>query len=182
MELAGKERQALLKLARDTVANRLAGKEAPVPPAEPEIMRESRGAFVCVKKRGNLRGCIGYIQAVKPLALAISEMAEAAAFQDPRFPPLQREELPGLSFEISVLSPLKQITDVNEIEVGIHGLYIAKGHRSGLLLPQVAGEYGWDRQTFLEQTCFKAGLPPTAWNDPTTKIFIFSADVFGDST
>jgi hypothetical protein len=180
MELSEKEQQALLKLARDTVANRLAGKESPAPPKEPEIMQENRGAFVCVKKQGNLRGCIGYIQAVKPLAVAISEMAEAAAFQDPRFPPLQRDELSGLSFEISILSPLKQITDVNEIEVGRHGLYIVMGFRSGLLLPQVASEYGWDRRTFLEQTCFKAGLSPGAWKEPTAKIFIFSADVFGD--
>jgi AmmeMemoRadiSam system protein A len=180
MELTEKERQTLLKLARDTVASSLKGQEAPAPPEEPEIMRENRGAFVCVKKRGNLRGCIGYIQAVKPLAITISEMAEAAAFQDPRFPPLREEELRDLTFEISILSHLKQITDTGEIEVGTHGLYIVKGPHSGLLLPQVATEYGWDRGAFLEQTCYKAGLPPNAWRDRTTKIFIFSADVFGD--
>jgi uncharacterized protein len=143
-------------------------------------MQDNRGAFVCVKKRGNLRGCIGYIQAIKPLAITISEMAEAAAFQDPRFPPLRQDELRDLTFEISILSPLKQITDINEIEVGKHGLYIVKGIHAGLLLPQVATEYGWDSETFLEQTCCKAGLPPNAWHDKTTKIYSFSADVFGD--
>ena len=179
MELTEKEKQTLLTLAKDTVASLLKGQEAPAPPEDPEIMRENRGAFVCVKKKGTLRGCIGYIQAVKPLAVTISEMAEAAAFQDSRFPPLRQDELRDLTFEISILSPLKQITDANEIEVGKHGLYIVKGAHSGLLLPQVATEYGWDRDVFLEQTCYKAGLPPMAWKDRTAKIYIFSADVFG---
>ncbi len=180
MELTEKEKQILLKLARDTVASHLNGREAPSPPSEPGILGEKRGAFVCVKKQGDLRGCIGYIQAIKPLAMTIAEMAEAAAFQDPRFAPLRPNEFDDLSFEISVLSPLRQITDTNEIEVGKHGLYIVKGHYSGLLLPQVATEYGWDRETFLEETCCKAGLPPDAWSDRNTKIYIFSADVFGD--
>jgi uncharacterized protein len=180
MELTENERQTLLKLAKDTVASRLTGREAPPPPVKPEIMQEKRGAFVCVKKRGNLRGCIGYVQAVKPLGAAISEMAEAAAFQDPRFPPLRQNEFDELTFELSILSPLKQIADTNEIEVGTHGLYIVRDFHSGLLLPQVATECGWDRKTFLEQTCCKAGLPPDAWRDPDTRIYAFSADVFGD--
>jgi AmmeMemoRadiSam system protein A len=180
MELTEKERQALLGLARDTVVSSLKGQRAPALPEEPEIFRENRGAFVTIKKRGNLRGCIGFIQAIKPLAITISEMAEAAAFQDPRFPPLRRDELPDLNFEISILSPLKRITDTSEIKVGAHGLYVVKGLHSGLLLPQVATEYGWDSRTFLEQTCCKAGLPADAWKNPTTKIYIFSADVFGD--
>ncbi len=109
-------------------------------------------------------------------------MAVAAAFCDPRFPPLQREELKELTIEISVLSPLKQISAVEEIEVGHHGLYIRKGHCGGLLLPQVATECNWDRMTFLRETCRKAGLPSRAWQDEDTKVYIFSADIFGSGT
>jgi len=107
-------------------------------------------------------------------------MAVAAAFDDPRFPPLKAEELKDLELEISVLSPLKKIRDIHEIEVGKHGLYIVRGYHSGLLLPQVAIEYGWDRETFLEETCYKAGLPPDAWRDAQTEIYVFSADYFGE--
>jgi len=110
----------------------------------------------------------------------VREMAPAAAFQDPRFKPLQADELPGLEIEISVLSPLRLIKSTDEIEVGKHGLYIVRGMNRGLLLPQVATEYHWDRLTFLEQTCQKAGLPPDAWKDPRTQIYVFRADIFGD--
>ena len=105
-------------------------------------------------------------------------MAEAAALRDPRFPPVNEKELPDLEIEISVLTPLKKIADVSEIEVGKHGIYIKKGWNSGLLLPQVATEYGWNRQTFLEHTCQKAGLPSNAWKEKGTEIYIFSADIF----
>jgi AmmeMemoRadiSam system protein A len=105
-------------------------------------------------------------------------MAEAAAFKDPRFTPVKEKELPELDIEISVLTPLKKITDVNEIQVGKHGIYIVKGMWAGLLLPQVATEYGWDRQTFLEHTCQKAGLPSNVWKEKDTEIYIFSADIF----
>ena len=128
------------------------------------------GAFVTLKKRDNLRGCIGYIKAYKPLWETVQEMAVAAAFHDPRFPSLKPEEVPQLTFEISVLSPLKRIKDINEIEVGKHGLYIIHGHRAGLLLPQVATEYKWDGETFLAETCHKAGLPANAWMDKESEI------------
>jgi AmmeMemoRadiSam system protein A len=105
-------------------------------------------------------------------------MAEAAAFQDPRFPPVSSQELDQLDYEISVLTPLRRIKDVEEIQVGIHGIYLKRGGSSGLLLPQVATEWGWDRTTFLEHTCTKAGLPEDAWKDTKTEIYIFSADVF----
>jgi len=105
-------------------------------------------------------------------------MAEAAAFKDPRFTPVKEKELSELDIEISVLTPLKRITDINEIQVGKHGIYMVKGMWAGLLLPQVATEYGWDRQTFLEHTCQKAGLPSNAWKDKETEIYIFSADIF----
>jgi len=107
-------------------------------------------------------------------------MAQAAAFNDPRFPPVREDELKSLDIEISALTPLKQIHDVGEIEVGRHGIYIVKGLRSGLLLPQVASEYKWDRTTFLEETCRKAGLRDDAWKDPDAQIFIFSAQVFSE--
>jgi AmmeMemoRadiSam system protein A len=106
------------------------------------------------------------------------EMAQAAAFEDPRFPPLTQKELADLEIEISVLTPFRQVRDVTEIEVGKHGLFLERGGRSGLLLPQVATEYRWDRQTFLEHTCLKAGLPREAWQDPETRIYVFSAEIF----
>jgi len=128
-----------------------------------------------------LRGCIGYIKAYKPLWETVQEMAIAAAFHDPRFPSLKPDEVKQLTFEISVLSPFKRIKDINEIEVGKHGLYMVRGYRSGLLLPQVATEYKWDRETFLQETCYKAGLPLDSWKDKETEIYIFSADYFGDT-
>jgi AmmeMemoRadiSam system protein A len=105
-------------------------------------------------------------------------MALSAAFCDPRFPPLTPQEFKDIHLEISVLSPLRKIKQVDEIQVGVHGLYIRQGPCRGLLLPQVATEYHWDRETFLQQTCCKACLPPQAWKDPQTEIYIFSADIF----
>jgi len=146
----------------------------------PETLKKPRGAFVTLKKHGMLRGCIGFIQPTRPLCDVVADVARAAAFDDPRFPPLRSKELEDVKIEISVLSPLRQIEDINEIEVGRHGLYIAKGSKAGLLLPQVATENGWDRLTFLHETCRKAGLPGDAWRDRDTAIYIFSAEVFGE--
>jgi len=179
MELTEKDKNALLDLAKNTIAAKLNKKDMPQIAVDSAILKEKRGAFVTLKKRGHLRGCIGYIKAVKPLRETVQEMAIAAAFHDPRFPALKAEELKDLSFEISVLSPLSRIKDVSEIEVGKHGLYIINGYNSGLLLPQVAVEYKWDRETFLRETCHKAGLPAQAWQDEATEIYIFSADYFG---
>ena len=133
--------------------------------------------FVTLTRHGRLRGCIGYLKAVKPLLAAVQEMATAAAFHDPRFPALREEELADLELEISVLSPMHLIKNIDEIEVGRHGLYLERGSFQGLLLPQVATQYGWDRLTFLRQTCLKAGLDPDAWQDPATRIFVFTADI-----
>ncbi len=177
--LSQEERKALLEHARRSIECRIQGKPLPDLTPVSDVLNEKRGAFVTLKKNGRLRGCIGYIEARKPLSQAVSEMALAAAFNDPRFPPLKREELAGLDIEISVLSPLKKIKDIHEIEVGKHGLYVVKGFHSGLLLPQVATEYRWDRLTFLQETCYKAGLPADAWRDKDTDIYIFSAEVFG---
>ncbi len=118
--------------------------------------------------------------ASKPLLETVIEAAEASAFHDPRFPPLDKRELPGISIDISVLSEPRPLASLDEIQVGTHGLIVRRGLRSGLLLPQVATEYGWDRDTFLTHTCFKAGLPGDAWRAPDTEIELFSAEVFGE--
>jgi AmmeMemoRadiSam system protein B/AmmeMemoRadiSam system protein A len=172
------EKRTLHQIARAVIENKVKGKPVPEFKVDSPILNENRGAFVTIEKKGQLRGCIGYIEGRGPLHRTIEEMAEAAAFRDPRFTPVTERELPDLDIEISVLTPLKKITDVNEIEVGKHGIYMKKGWNSGLLLPQVATEYGWDRQTFLEHTCQKAGLPSNAWKDKNTEIYIFSADIF----
>jgi AmmeMemoRadiSam system protein B/AmmeMemoRadiSam system protein A len=176
--LNDQEKKTLHQIAKTVIDNKARGKTVPEFKVDSPILMENRGAFVTVQKKGQLRGCIGYIEGRGPLYRTIEEMAEAAAFRDPRFMPVTEKELPDLDIEISVLTPLKKITDVNEIEVGKHGIYIKQGWNSGLLLPQVATEYGWDRRTFLEHTCQKAGLPSNAWKDKNTEIYIFSADIF----
>jgi len=177
MGLTDEEKKELLELARTSVDSKLTGCELFQPRMTPTL-GEKRGVFVTIKKRGQLRGCIGYIQGVQQLCDAVSEMARAAAFRDPRFPPVRKEETPALTYEISVLTPMREINSPDEIQIGVHGLYVVKGHHSGLLLPQVATEYHMDSLTFLEQTCHKAGLPPDAWKEGDTKIFVFSAEVF----
>jgi MEMO1 family protein len=172
------EKKTLHHIAKTVIENKARGKPIPDFKIESAILKENRGAFVTIHKKGQLRGCIGYIEGHGPLHRTIQEMAEAAAFSDPRFTPVREKELPELELEISVLTPLKKIKDVNEIQVGRHGIYIKKGWYSGLLLPQVATEYGWDRLTFIEHTCQKAGLPPNAWKEMDTEIYIFSADIF----
>jgi AmmeMemoRadiSam system protein A len=181
MELTKKEKATLLDIAKKTIAAKVNNKDMPKYTVDSETLKEERGAFVTLKKSGNLRGCIGYIKAVKPLWETVQEMAVAAAFHDPRFPSLKPEEIRELTFEISVLSPFQRVKDINEIQVGKHGLYIVHGYNSGLLLPQVASEYGWDREALLKETCSKAGLQPQAWRDKETEIYIFSADYFGDA-
>jgi len=178
--LSVEEKRQLLRIARSVIERRVQSKEIPAFQVSSESLKEERGLFVTLHKGSALRGCIGYIQGIKPLYLAVAEMAEAAAFQDPRFPPVSPEELQDLKLEISVLTPLHKIREVSEIQVGTHGIYIVRGSQSGLLLPQVATEYGWDRTRFLQQTCLKAGLPPEAWQDPQCELFVFSADIFSE--
>jgi AmmeMemoRadiSam system protein B/AmmeMemoRadiSam system protein A len=176
--LNSEEKKTLHQIAKTVIENKARGKAVPEFKIDAPILKENRGAFVTIHKKGQLRGCIGYIEGRGPLYKTVEEMAEAAAFRDPRFTPVSEKELSDLDVEISVLTPLKKITDPSEIEVGKHGIYIKKGWYSGLLLPQVATEYGWDRQTFLEHTCLKAGLPTHAWKDKNIEIYIFSADIF----
>lgn len=176
--LTDEEKAQLRGIARQAIISRLEGRHPPDLINESEKLKQPRGAFVSLHKHGRLRGCIGHIRTERPLQNTIREMACAAAFEDPRFSALRKEELADLDIEISVLTPLEKITDISEIEVGKHGLYITKGFCAGLLLPQVAVDYAWDRITFLEQTCLKAGLAVHAWKDNNADIFIFSADIF----
>lgn len=180
MELNGNEKQYLLTLARDTITSRVSGLPFPEPAAISPLLETNCGAFVTLHKHGDLRGCIGYIEAYKPLYRTIMEMAESAALRDPRFAPVSQKELKDLHIEISVLSPLRTIADPNEIEVGVHGIVIERGRNRGLLLPQVATEQRWDRETFLSHSCLKAGLEPNAWKAKTTTIRVFTAVVFGE--
>lgn len=176
--LTSEEKALLHKIARETIEARCRGEKPPKVEVTTAALKEPRGAFVTLTEKGELRGCIGYIVATRPLFEAIAEMAEAAAFHDPRFMPVRTEALKDIKIEISVLTPLKRIDNVEEIQVGVHGVYIKQGFSSGLLLPQVATEYGWDRPTFLKHTCQKAGLREDAWKDKSTEIYIFSADIF----
>jgi len=172
----------ILRLARESVAGGLRGDPIPPPPpasADP-LLHEIRGAFVTVRRHGELRGCIGQIEGVHPLWETVTRMARSAAFEDPRFPPLAPTEFDQIDFEVSVLSVVKQIDDPAQVVVGRHGLIVEQGRRKGLLLPQVPVEHGWTQREFLEQTCVKAGLDPNAWRHATTKLFIFSAEVLSE--
>jgi AmmeMemoRadiSam system protein A len=182
MTLTDTQRQTLLALARTSIETVLDGRRPELSDPDDPALQQPAGAFVTLTKQGELRGCIGSIHAVAPLHEAVVRSAVNAAFRDPRFHPLRKEELSQLELEISVMSPIEPVTDVETIEPGRDGLIISSGRNSGLLLPQVATEYGWDRETFLEQTCQKAGLSRDAWQRPDTRIEKFSAEVFGEAT
>jgi AmmeMemoRadiSam system protein A len=172
------EKKELHKIARSVIQAKTRGEPVPYFTPATERLNEKRGAFVCIYKKGMLRGCIGTLEARDPMYKAVQEMAEASAFRDPRFRPVTEDELPYLEIEISILTPFRQIKDPADVQVGPHGLVVRKGFQSGLLLPQVAAERNWDRVTFLEETCRKAGLMRDAWKDPDTELYVFSADVF----
>ncbi len=177
LNLSEAEKGTLKKLAREAIEGILFHKQKG-PVELPEILKKKMGAFVTLKSRNDLRGCIGHIRGVLPLYETVREMAVQAAFHDPRFEPVSQREWDAIEIEISVLSPLKKINNIEEIEVGVHGIFIEKGFYSGLLLPQVATENNWDRDTFIEYTCLKAGLSRDAWKGKDTNIYIFSAEVF----
>ena len=179
--LSDNEKKQLLDLANQAIDNRLNGKDLTLNSTDyTGLLAEKRGAFVTLTINDALRGCIGYIQAVKPLYETIAEMAVQAAFHDPRFPQLTRAEFKQIEIEISVLTPMIKVEDPErDVVVGRDGLYLVKGYHSGLLLPQVPVEHHWDRDVFLDQTCLKAGLPPGTWRDSGTEIFRFQADIFG---
>jgi AmmeMemoRadiSam system protein A len=177
MDISPADQEVLFRVARESIMAQLKGEKAALPEATSKVLSQPSGVFVTLHRHGRLRGCIGYLAAMKPLLEAVQEMAVAAAFNDPRFPKLREDEVADLDLEISVLTPMRQIKNIEEIQVGHDGLFIERGPYRGLLLPQVATEYGWDRLTFLKQTCIKAGLPPDAWEDPSARIFIFSANI-----
>jgi AmmeMemoRadiSam system protein A len=178
--LSTTERKALLDFARQTIAARLTGA---APPASLALdhPHDHSGAFVTLHTSGELRGCIGYPGSEKRLDEVVGHCAVAAATEDPRFPALAPSELRDVEIEISVLTPITLVNDVSEIEVGRDGLVVQDGFRKGLLLPQVATEHRWNRDTFLSHTCLKAGLRPDAWRTGA-KVSRFQAEVFGEGS
>ena len=176
-EYSSEERRLLLQLAHDSITADLDHRQLQLP-AISEHLQQHRGAFTTLHLLGDVRGCVGYVFPVAPLFQTVMETARAAAFQDMRFLPVTREEAAQLQISISVLSPLFPIK-AEEVELGKHGLLISQGNRRGLLLPQVPAEHGWNRATFLEQTCRKAGLPPEAWQQDAT-LEAFTAEIFGE--
>jgi len=178
--LTDSEKKQLLAFSRAVIAAALnEGKPEPSLAATGSLAAKA-GAFVSLHLGGRLRGCIGRMRSDEALVSTVREMAKAAAFEDPRFEPLSAEELARAKIEISVLSPIQRAKSPDEVEVGRHGLYLIESGRSGVLLPQVPVEYGWDRETFLEQICYKAGLPPKAWKKPDAELYLFEGIVFGE--
>ncbi|MBC7333833.1 MAG: AmmeMemoRadiSam system protein A [Actinobacteria bacterium] len=180
IELTQQHKRILLHIARKTIENVTKGNKIPSFNVKDPVLETRCGAFVTIHKNSRLRGCIGNIVGRAPLWQTVRDMAIEAALNDPRFPPVSSQEIEDIEIEISVLSPLKKIEDINEIEVGKHGILIKRGFYQGLLLPQVATEYNWDRITFLEQTCYKAGLDKDCWKGKNCEIYIFSANVFSE--
>ena len=172
------QRKGLLGIARRALEGYVEAGKIPTEEGARGRLAAPGAAFVTLTKNRRLRGCIGYTEAVAPLFKVVQECAVAAATEDPRFPPVSPKELPFLCIEISVLTPLFPILP-DEVEVGRHGLMVAQGRMRGLLLPQVPVEWGWDRETFLDQACVKAGLPPSAWRHGAT-LRAFTAEVFGE--
>ncbi len=172
------DQKKLLKYARDVIRASLYHQGEPDAPVLSTTLR--CGAFVTLREAGGLRGCIGRMQSSDPLVTTVAEMAYAAAFEDPRFPPLRKDELELIDIEITLLSPLRPIAP-EEVVVGRHGILISAWGRSGVLLPQVPVEYGWDRETFLDQVCRKAGLPTDAWKSSQAQLYGFEGFVFSES-
>ncbi len=177
-----KEGKILIKLAKNAILEKL-GKKPEQVKEIPEKLNQKRGVFVTLYKKGELRGCIGYPYPMLPLAEATKRAAVAAAFQDPRFPSLREEELKDIKIEVTVLTVPEKINAhgkelVKHVKIGKHGLIAEYGPFSGLLLPQVAVEEGWDAETFLAQTCWKAGLDPGMWLDPNVTFYRFEGQIF----
>jgi len=181
IELNKDQQIKLLKLARKTIADKLGIiEDIENQDFDDDIFKENCGAFVTIHIKGNLRGCIGYIEGVKTIPETVKDMAAASAFSDPRFSSLTSDEYKKIDIEISILSPVEKVNDFKEIVVGRDGLIITRGYNRGLLLPQVPVEQGWDLDTFLSHTCYKAGLPADAWKRSDVLIEKFSAQVFSE--
>jgi AmmeMemoRadiSam system protein A len=175
------DKKTLFKIARRAIALRLGLPDPGVVNLESAGLQRRAGAFVTLHRGGALRGCIGVFTSNGPLHETVAEMALSAAFGDPRFTKLAAREFSEIDIEISVLTPLKRISDVSEIEVGRHGIYIIKGFNRGVLLPQVASEQGWDRDAFLDHTCMKAGLYAGCWRENDVEIYTFEAEILHES-
>ena len=173
-------RSELLELARTALTEYLRCGRAPDHQLSHPALMSHSGAFVSLHAGEHLRGCIGQIVTDQELYRTVQQCAISAALEDYRFSPVGPDELPGLTIEISVLTPMERNRDVERIQVGKHGLYVVRGGNRGLLLPQVASQYRWNRETFLIQACRKAGLPDDAWREPATAIYTFEAQVFGE--
>jgi hypothetical protein len=180
--LSAAEKRELLALARKSVEHAVRENNAYEPGAMAgEALNQERGAFVTLKEDGRLRGCIGYSSAFKPLYLTVRDTATFAALRDSRFTPVAVAELPRLDYEISVLSPLRRVLNLQQIKIGEHGLLMVNGNHEGLFLPQVPVEQKWSRQQYLEEACGKAGMSSNCWKDENTDIFSFTAVVFGEN-
>ena len=180
--LSSEQQNTLLRIARDSIAGELNGTRFAIQiDRYDEPLRRPAGAFVTIRTREHrLRGCIGSVFPVSPLCNTVASNAINAAFRDPRFPPLAADELPRVDLEISVMGPVIRVDDLEEIVCGRDGLVVTRGSFAGLLLPQVATEHGWDRETFLSHTCAKAGLDPDAWRRGGIRIDRFQAVVFAE--
>ncbi len=177
--LSDEDRRTLLELARQAIQTSVCQEQVPAAALLRGALAERSGAFVTLHVGGRLRGCIGQVSPQTPLAETVVHCAMLAASADERFPPVTPAEVPQLEIEISVLSepvPAKP----EEVEIGRHGILVIQGGRRGVLLPQVAGERGWDRQRFVQETCRKAGLPADAWADPSVQLYVFTAEVFSE--
>ncbi|MFB0526190.1 MAG: AmmeMemoRadiSam system protein B [bacterium] len=174
-----KQQKVLLGIARKTIEEYIRLRKIPEFNVEDPLLKEKRGVFVTLRKKGMLRGCIGYIMPLEELYKAVSQMAIQSSTGDPRFPPVRPEELAEVEIEISVLTVPERINSVDEIEMGKHGVIVQRGSNQGVFLPQVATETGWSKEEFLNRLCYdKAHLSEDAWKDKDTKIFTFSAQVF----
>jgi AmmeMemoRadiSam system protein A len=178
--LSPDQRTLLLAIARRAIGERVRGKPLSTVAAADSLLSAPGAAFVTLMQGDALRGCIGYVHAITPLGETVARCAASAASEDPRFPPVTEAELPHLRLEISVLSPLSLLSDPAQLQVGLHGLCVSHKGRRGLLLPQVASERRWDAETFLRQTCLKAGLPPNQWRHDA-EVQVFTVDHFTDA-
>lgn len=182
LRLTDIQKADLLKTARFTIQNDLFQKtDGVIPDLKDPVFGQKFGMFVTLTIEGELRGCIGYIEGIKTLRDAVRDMARQAAFHDPRFYPLKKEEYSGIDLEISVLYPVEPVKNFTDIEVGRDGLIMERGHNRGLLLPQVATEYGWSREEFMNQTCRKAGMESYCWENGA-KVLKFEAEVFSEKS
>jgi len=175
------EQEEILKLARNTIEQYVTKSIIPRFKSDDPAFNQTGGAFVTIHNHGQLRGCIGTIESNEPIHKTVEEMAIESATQDPRFEPVNEDELKDIDVEVSILSPKRKVSGIDEIELGRHGVIVKKGFAAGVFLPQVAGETGWSKKEFMEHLCEgKAGLSKDAYLDPKTEIYIFEAQVFGE--